>query len=100
MKKPWESEKRDLSYIPESIAHSPFLNALIDELVAAEQQWPPIHSLHEGYGVLVEEVAEFFEEVRKRSIERDHAHIRKELAQVAAVAWRIVLDLYERKETP
>lgn len=79
-----------------TLCESPFLSCILDELAQAEIQYGPIHSLHEGYGVLLEEVAEFFEEVRKKEDCRDVAAIQKELAQVAAVAWRIVLNLYEQ----
>jgi len=42
-------------------------------------------SLHEAYGVLAEEVAEFFEQVRRRENERDYKNILLELVQIATV---------------
>lgn len=52
----------------------------------------PQSSPHEGYGVLAEEVHEFFLEV----IANDNAKARKELIQVAAMAVRTILEVYDR----
>jgi len=49
------------------------------------------HSPHEAYGVLMEEVDEFFDEVKRKRI--DPLAMRKELIQVAAVAVRAIHDL-------
>jgi hypothetical protein len=43
-------------------------------------------SVHEAYGVLLEEVEEFFEIVRQKRAQRDPAHMLAELVQIAAVA--------------
>ena len=78
------------------LCDSPFLGEILRQIVLARAMHPPINSLHEGYAVLAEEVEEFWEEVRKKSADRDYHNARLELAQVCAVAWRIVHDvLYE-----
>jgi hypothetical protein len=74
---------------------------LVDEEVArARAKHAPIHSLHEGYAVLLEELDEFWEEVRAwrggalpepDEAQRDRA--RRELVQVAAMARRVYEDL-------
>lgn len=43
-------------------------------------------SLHEGYGLLMEEVDEFWDEVKKKHHKRNKKNIRHELVQVAALA--------------
>lgn len=80
--------------------HDPHGRAIIDaalELrrVLATHGRRPLASLHEGYGVLAEEVAELFDEVRKRH--HDLPAARKEASQVAAVAPRIMAELTEEQ---
>lgn len=61
---------------------------------------PPMHSLHEAYAVISEEIDELWDEVRKKERNRDPANIRKELIQIAASAWRASRDLgYENADT-
>jgi NTP pyrophosphatase (non-canonical NTP hydrolase) len=91
----WTSE--EIHEATAELAASPFLGEMMRELAKAEQKHAPMQSLHEGYAVLLEEVDEFWEEVKKQREARDHANVRKELAQIAAMAWRIVLNLYEQK---
>lgn len=45
-------------------------------------------SLHEGYAVLLEEVEEFWEEVKLKRSKRNYGNMIKELVQVAAMAQR------------
>lgn len=51
------------------------------------------NSAHEAYGVLAEEVDEFWDEVKKKRSKRDPAAMRAELKQIAAVAIRAMTDL-------
>lgn len=57
------------------------------EIQIASRDWPDYHSAHEGYGVLAEEVAEVFDDVRSG----DTSHMALELVQVAAVAIRFAM---------
>jgi hypothetical protein len=68
-----------------------FFAAMRAELAAAERAHPPLHSLHEAYGVLKEEFEEFWAEVKQKhpSAIRIHA----ELVQLATMAWRTCRDL-------
>ncbi len=75
------------------ILTDPFLQDLDAELTRAEHNHASFHSVHEAYAVLLEEVDEFWEEVRKKRKERDPAKMREELVQIAAVAWRAVRNL-------
>jgi hypothetical protein len=67
------------------------------ELGRAVIKHKPFNSLHEGYGVIMEEVCEFFDEVRAWQPDtRDYTKARKELIQVAAMALRTILDVCDR----
>lgn len=64
----------------------------IDELNKARSKHAtPIRCSHEGYAVILEELDEVKAEVWKRKY--DSALLRKELIQVAAMAWRMMEDL-------
>lgn len=68
--------------------------ALIDaEHKRATDLHEPMHSLHEGYAVLEEEVDELWDEIKKRPTERDKTRIQAECVQVAAMAMRMMTDL-------
>lgn len=69
-----------------------FADQVADELARARTAHPPIHSLHEGYSVLLEEVDEFWAEVKRRAPARTPLAALLELVQVAAVAQRIAED--------
>lgn len=69
-----------------------FAEKVRHEIEAARRSHPkPINSPSEAYGVIAEELAEFFDEVRKkRSHRQAMAH---ELVQVAAMCQRAAEDL-------
>lgn len=52
-----------------------------------------LHSLHEGFAVILEELDELWEQVRKRDGDRNNAAILAELVQIAAMAARTAIDL-------
>jgi NTP pyrophosphatase (non-canonical NTP hydrolase) len=54
-----------------------------------------ISSIHEGYGLLIEEVDEFFDEVKKKTSTRFKEDVIKELAQISSICERIYNDLYK-----
>lgn len=71
-----------------------FQRLVADELTSARKKHPgKQNSFHEGYGVLLEEVDEFWDEVKKRSSKRIPAKVLAELVQVAAMAQRTAEDL-------
>lgn len=62
---------------------------LCKEIAKADADHGPKYaSYHEAYGVLKEEVDEFWEEVRLKEANRKPENLRHELIQVAAVAIR------------
>ncbi len=73
----------------------PYADAATDalaELAGAVGKWPRFNSLHEGWGVLSEEVDELWDHVRLNQKKRDPAAIRAEAIQVAAMALRIAVE--------
>ena len=71
---------------------STFFTMMTDEICAARQKHHPIHSLHEGYAVILEEMDELKEQVWLKAEKRDHANILEELVQIAAMAARVAVD--------
>ena len=62
------------------------------ELARARSKHADLHSLHEGCSVLLEEVDELWEEVKKRREMRSKKVLRIELVQIAAMAQRMAED--------
>jgi hypothetical protein len=81
---------------------SSFADNVAIELKRARSLHPPISSAHEGYAVILEELDEFWEEVRKRRSKRDALRMYDELVQVAAMAQRVAEDtvLLSREDLP
>lgn len=69
-----------------------FFQAAQHELERACAKHPPLHSLHEAYAVILEEVEEFKAEVWKQTRARDALAIHDELVQIAAMCARTVQD--------
>jgi hypothetical protein len=61
----------------------------LKELRAATALFGNFASVHEAYGVLMEEVAELFDEIRKKDDQRDYHNMRHEAIQIAAMALKI-----------
>jgi len=70
----------------------PLLGEVADEMNKAISQFPTLHSLHEGYAIMLEEVDELWEHVKMNQKRRDKEAIKKECIQIAAMALRIILD--------
>lgn len=66
---------------------------MLRTLAAAVDAWPSMNSAHEGYGVLAEEVAELFDEVRLKQSKRTVEAMRKECLDVAAMAIRMAVEV-------
>jgi len=63
------------------------------EVVRATNQHPKYNSVHELYGVMMEEVEEFWEEVCKKKEQRNLEHMARGVIQIAAVCVRGILDV-------
>ncbi|RUW56818.1 hypothetical protein [Mesorhizobium sp. M8A.F.Ca.ET.021.01.1.1] len=71
------------------------IDAVHAEVKKAMIKHKPMVSVHEGYGVILEEVDELFEEVRPDRGRTTEAQ--KEALQVAAMGVRFVLDVAEKQ---
>lgn len=64
------------------------------ELAKARAKHPgPIHGPHEAYGVIREELDEFWDDVKSDRTKRAPSHVLQELLQVAAMCQRAAEDL-------
>jgi hypothetical protein len=64
---------------------------VVDELVSAANAFASMHSAHEGYATILEELDELWEEIKAKIINGDD--MRKEAIQVAAMGIRFVHDV-------
>lgn len=64
-----------------------------EKLGEARNQFPPLHSRHEGIAVIREEYLELEEAIFRGS---DWNRVREEACQLAAMAIRLILDEEER----
>lgn len=67
------------------------INLIFDEWKKAGQKHPAIHSAHEGYAVILEELDELWQEIKNNPC--DEERVRAEAVQVAAMALRFIVDL-------
>ena len=63
------------------------------ELIRARQNHWDMNSAHEGYAILLEEVHELWDEVRRKDDQHDLDRMRAEACQVAAMAIRFMTDI-------
>ena len=63
------------------------------EIKRARKKHAPLNSAHEGYAVILEELDEFWEEVRKKREARNKQAMYNELVQIAAMAQRTAEDV-------
>ena len=70
-----------------------FAATLIREEFIRSQSYPAIHSAHEGWAVLKEEVDELWDEVKVNQKTRDLPKMVHEAVQCAAMAMRFLVDV-------
>lgn len=63
----------------------------LEEALKAAAAWPPFHSPHEGYGVILEEMDELWDEIKLKEPRADK--LRQEAIQLAAMALRFAAEL-------
>ena len=80
---------------------SDIMNEVYEETDNAMSANAPMHSLHEGYAVILEEVDEFKAEVWKNPRKHPDRMVlaRKELIQIAAMAIRAIYDVTDKERT-
>ena len=64
-----------------------------EELIKSRQKHGPVTSVHEGYAVILEELDEVWEEVKKKTENRDLDNLLKELVQVSTTAQKMAEDI-------
>lgn len=72
-----------------------FIHDLQDEVFRAENLYPALHSLHEAYAVILEEVDELWDQARRKPHARIEQEIYMELVQIAAMAYRTARNLLQ-----
>jgi hypothetical protein len=70
----------------------PLLGDVAAEMDRAINKFPPMNTLHEGYAILLEEVDELWDLVKKKQSERPVPEVYEECIQIAAMALRIIVD--------
>lgn len=78
---------------PELVELRAFLASVGAEVLRAQAKYPPFNSAHEGYAVLLEEVDELWQEVKRKQGERDPTALLTEATQVAAMAARFAIEI-------
>ena len=68
----------------------------VAELERAIDLFPPMHSAHEGYAVLLEEMGELWAEVTLKNPSKHR--MRQEAKQVAAMALRFMIDVVPEED--
>jgi hypothetical protein len=63
------------------------------ELTSAMAAHGPMRSRHEAYAVILEEVDEFWEEVKLKESSLSKLSMKEALTQIAAMACRTIVDL-------
>lgn len=76
------------------------LELMAQALAEARKHGDTYASLHEGYGVLAEEVDELFDEIKLKAACRAQDRLIKEASQVAAVAMKIILTVLQKGVHP
>lgn len=69
------------------------MGAVREELRRARELFPPFVSTHEGYAVLLEELDELWDEVKRKPDATSKDRMRREAVQVAAMAIKFIEDL-------
>ncbi len=69
------------------------IQAVEAELAQAQLRFPPMHSAHEGYAIILEELDELFEHIRCKQGMRLVHEMKREAIQIAAMAIRFALDV-------
>lgn len=63
-----------------------------DEVLRAKSKYKDnFNSYHEGYAVILEEVDELWDEIKKKNVDRDNMQI--EAIQTAAMLFRFIVEL-------
>ncbi len=76
-----------------NLATAEAFEAVKKEFHRASAKHPPMHSHHEAYAVILEELEEYWAEVMKKPSKRNPAALREELVRTAAMCLRTLAEL-------
>lgn len=74
-------------------AFSEAIDEVDAEILRAVNKFPPYATPHEGYAIILEELDELWDEVKKQHKDRSKEQMRKEAMQVACTAIRFMVDI-------
>lgn len=72
---------------------APIVSDICKELQSSMIVHPLFNSAHEGYGIILEELDELWDEVKKKKSMRDVKNMRDEAVQVAAMAMKFIMSM-------
>lgn len=73
------------------------IETILKEAEQAREKYGPFNSTHEIYGVLMEEVEEFWYHVKNRPEQTNKEAMIHELMQVASIAYRGIIELQKNQ---
>ena len=71
------------------------ITLIVREYKRATEMNGSFNSPHEGYAVILEELDELWDEIKKKATARDNEKLQKEAVQVGAMALRFLVDVVE-----
>jgi len=80
-------------YLDEAPIVEDVMEEVEKELTRAVKMHGPMHSAHEGWAVIKEEMDELWAEIMKKKELRNQENMREEAIQIAAMAARFVIDV-------
>lgn len=79
---------------------TPALEEIHEEYVRSMNKFGNFSSAHEGYAILLEEVDELWNEIKRRPSDVDNIAMMKEARHVAAMAYKMMLFLSNTNKQP
>jgi len=74
------------------------MNEILREYHKASLSNGPFHSVHEGYAVMLEEMDELWDEVKKKKVKRSTRLMALEAKQIGAMALRFMVDMCKEED--
>lgn len=70
----------------------PITRDMVVELKRATTNYGPMHTEHEAYGIILEEIDELWAEIKLKPSQRSKERMRKEAIQCMAMLARFIID--------
>lgn len=83
----------ELTQLPRDVRLQRTLSDVAEEYFRARRRHAPMHSAHEGYAVILEELDELWDEVKRK--DPNVALMKKEATQLAAMAVSFIVECCE-----